>query len=99
SGNAAGGDGGGLYNTGGVLVVGSTITNNRADKDSNGRGIGGGVWNDPVAVPILMANTIVAGNFAGAGTDRDDISGTLDPAGASFNLIGVDANLTLVNDG
>src|SRR6185295_19358753 len=102
SGNASGGDGGALNNAGGnslMALASSTVTNNRADKDSNGRGIGGGVWADADATQLSMVNTIVAGNLFGAGTDPDDIAGAFASAQASFNLIGVNTNLTLVDDG
>ena len=105
SGNTAAGDGGGLYAGPGVVtaIYDSTITNNRADSDTSSTGTGGGVAVDPAGlVPVF--NTIVAGNFAGAGpgATRDDFSGTLDNSGpgpvASFDLIGVDTNLTLIAD-
>ena len=103
SGNAAGTEGGGVYNTGAngyVEFFDSTVTLNRADKDSSGIGTGGGLHNDPESVPIVIGNTIVAGNFAGASpASPDDVSGALDSFQASYNLIGVDTNLNLDSDG
>jgi predicted outer membrane repeat protein len=73
---------GGAINSSGVLqLVNCTLTGNRLTSDT---GIGGGVL-DSVAAQLF--NTIVAGNFQGAGTDANDVGGTLDPA-SSYNLIG-----------
>jgi hypothetical protein len=62
SGNAAGENGGGIYNfSGTVQAFNSTITANWADADVNGTGIGGGVHNAAGAT-FTFQNSILAGN-------------------------------------
>jgi hypothetical protein len=98
SGNHAGGSGGGVIVLGGTATsINSTITNNVADFDNNAAGNGGGIRAH--AGTTTLKNTIVAGNFNEDGvTDAaDDISGTVDAAGSSFNLIGAGGAGTLVN--
>lgn len=93
SGNTTNGDGGGILVAESAFITNSTITNNRADADGNG-GAGGGI-ND---VPSLFSfrelkNSIVAGNFVGAGSTANDLAGIGMQLGgnpSSNNLIGVD---------
>jgi uncharacterized repeat protein (TIGR01451 family) len=100
SGNNAAVSGGGILMTGSsstTTSINSTITNNRSDSDNSGGGEqGGGI--DVFAGTATLKNTIVAGNFRGTGTTRDDVSGALD-ATSSFNLIGDGTNMTGVSNG
>jgi CSLREA domain-containing protein len=80
SGNSGlGGQGGGVNNFNGTLTMNNvTITNNRA-------GFGGGL--DP-AGPVLMSNTIIAGNFLNSTATPDDVNGSAVNSSSSFNIIG-----------
>src|SRR5262249_4358974 len=73
SGNSSGQDGGGIWNgpTSTVNLFNATITNNRADADFNGSGIGGGVFNNGGIAHVQ--NTIIADNEA---TRFDVVLGT-----------------------
>ena len=95
SGNNATVDGGGLYSAiGTAALTNITVTNNRADNDSNNSGTGGGVF--VVSGNVLLHNTIVALNFkGGSGTTPHDIAGALD-ASSSYNLIGDGSGITNV---
>jgi serine/threonine protein kinase len=81
--------GGGLATDGGsCLLTSVTVTANRADADGDGRRDGGGlrVYNLPT---LRLYNTIVAGNWAGAGPGRPDDVGVLGGALAGgHNLVG-----------
>lgn len=66
---------GGLGNT---VAINLTITGNRAN-------VGGGVARD--SGPVLLKNSLVAGNFYLTGTTANDIFGAVD-ASSSYNLIG-----------
>jgi hypothetical protein len=98
SGNLAAGDGGGVYgytySDGTTAICHSTVTNNTADVDDIDGGTGGGLSLAGNG-DALLANTIVAGNRIGDGSDND-VAATLDAASA-FNLIGVDAGVTGVS--
>lgn len=86
SGNEAGGSGGGIFNSNKTTLVNCTLTANRADSDGNGiSGEGGGLSNDNGFV--TLQNTLIAGNFVGTGSLRDDVSGAI-TAESSNNLIG-----------
>lgn len=103
SGNTAGTTGGGINNQGGLTVVNSTLTGNRADADGaelnpgtpdEGFG-GGGIRTDDSRGLLLLHNTLVAGNRRGApGSDvAADLSTALPAdigvdAASSNNLIG-----------
>jgi CSLREA domain-containing protein len=76
---------GGLGNT---IAINLTITGNRAN-------LGGGVAQD--SGPVLLKNSLVAGNFYLTGTTANDIFGSVD-ASSSFNLIGTGGSGGL-NDG
>lgn len=90
TGNTSLDDGGGVHNSSGgsIDIDFSTITNNSSgtDNDFGEFDQGGGIRNRSGIVSIN--NTIVAGNFAGAGTSAvaEDVIGTL--TSSSFNLIG-----------
>jgi CSLREA domain-containing protein len=82
--------GGGLLVTSNVSVttiVNTTITGNRGF-------LGGGIMR--LAGSLHLRNTIVAGNFNGAGTTPDDINGVVS-ASSSSNLIGVGGSGGLTN--
>jgi CSLREA domain-containing protein len=93
SGDTADGNGGGIDHEGGggeiTSVTHATITNNRADGDANGSGIGGGIYLADSG--MTLKNSIVAGNFDGAGTTTaGDIQGPalLDTFNSQYDLIG-----------
>lgn len=85
SGNTSNELAGGLL--GGSNIRNCTFTGNRADSDGAGLvngGLGGGVWLNSTTV---LHNNIIAGNFSGGGSLRDDLR-----AGSTFstnNVIGV----------
>jgi CSLREA domain-containing protein len=88
SGNVARTDGGGIFNeTGTVNSFSSTIANNRADANSNGSGIGGGVFNlSQQGATFNFKNTIIANNQVGSNPNNiRDCAGTLTSQG--YNLI------------
>lgn len=95
-GNAAPDVGGGLANqaSGTLILINSTVANNRSDSDGSGGGfaggVGGGIWTQAGSTTLLQ-NSVVAGNFMGTGTAAFDLSGALD-AGSTFNLIGDASN-------
>src|SRR5262245_55565891 len=84
SGNMANGGGGGIANVGFATVTNATITANRADADFDNTGQGGGIYTP--ADTLRLRNTIVAGNFHGAASARDDVNGAVGPS--AFNLVG-----------
>ncbi len=92
SGNASINDGGGMCFYGYMLgtVMNSTITNNRADTDRDGKGDGGGIFTGSgFTGNLLLRNTILAGNhdLSPAVGDREpDCAGDL--ASVRYNLIG-----------
>jgi len=105
SGNTADLDGGGLLNGGNSIAVlaNVTITNNRADADGNASGAGGGLG-QLSSGNLTLNNTIIAANFAGAGTSPNDVfvnvgSGSFLDASSSNNLIGVDTGLSDISNG
>lgn len=75
---------GGLGNT---IAINLTVTGNRAN-------VGGGVARD--AGPVLLKNSVVAGNFYLGGPVASDIFGAVD-ASSSYNLIGTGGNGGLIN--
>jgi CSLREA domain-containing protein len=98
SGNKSQLDGGGIYNYSGgnpstTTAINVTITNNRADSNSDTQGDGGGIFIE--GGNVLLHNAIVARNFKGASpsTTAHDVAGTLDSA-SSFNLIGDGTGMT-----
>jgi hypothetical protein len=86
SGNMAAENGGGIDNHGFATVTNATITANRADADFNNTGQGGGIFSPAGGTLLLLRNTIVAGNFRGAASARDDVKGAVGPS--AFNLVG-----------
>lgn len=97
SGNATNGDGGGVHVFMGDATLNNvTITNNTADIDNNGIGLGGGLARGDGTV--TLHNTIVAGNFNSITTVRDEISGMVANT-SSYNLIGISTGLTGMTNG
>ncbi len=80
--------GGGIFSQGTATVTNSTISDNTASFGGGGIHISG--------TPIIT-NTIVAGNLLTTG-DASDANGAFD-ASSSYNLIGVDSNLTGISNG
>jgi predicted outer membrane repeat protein len=79
SGNVARTHGGGIFvETGTVASFSSTIANNRADAESNGSGIGGGVYNwSELGATFNFQNTIIANNQVGSNPNNiRDCAGT-----------------------
>jgi hypothetical protein len=95
SGNSAGQDGGGIWNFDSFTATNATITANRADADFDNSGQGGGIDNIPGST-LRLRNTIVAGNFHGAASARDDIKGAAQAS--AFNLVGDGTGLTGMSD-
>ena len=100
SGNFAKEDGGGVFiadSGAAVAMTNVTIANNRSDvDDSNASDNGGGI--NVASGTLTLKNTIVAGNFRGTGSIRDDVNGALTGTG-SFNLIGDGTGLTGIANG
>lgn len=91
--------GGGITLSSGTLTVtNSTISNNRSDFDNAGGDTGGGIYRSPSAGNALLNNTIVAGNFRGTGTTRDDLDGAFSTS-SSNNLIGDGTGETGITNG
>ncbi len=92
SGNVSSSSGGGVdsFNVTQTTLINTTVTNNRSNNGS-----GGGLDNSG---PVLLRNTIVAGNFGGASpsTIPNDVSDLLD-TNSSSNLIGSCHNCGLTN--
>ena len=100
SGNTARNDGGGIASattgTSGLsplTILSSTIANNVGATGILGA-TGGGLYAD--SDPVVMVNTIVAGNL---GVFREDVAAVLDTAASFNNLIGVDTNMSGVTHG
>jgi hypothetical protein len=93
SGNSAARDGGGIFNLRLLTVTNATITANRADADFDNSGQGGGINS---AATLRLRNTIVAGNFHGAASGRDDIFGAAEAS--AFNLVGDGTGLTGISN-
>ena len=83
SGNSAAGDGGGLFARGTVKLNNTTIANNTADRDRNGSGNGGGIFNNPGSATTIL-NTLLADN-SDTGAQAPDCAGAL--ASQGNNLI------------
>lgn len=96
--NSARLDGGGIYHTGGTIILTNmTVTRNHSDSDNNGTGAGGGIR--PDAGAVTLHNSLVAGNFRGSGTTaRDDLIGSFITS-SSFNLIGDGTGMTGLTNG
>jgi hypothetical protein len=81
SGNKAKTDGGGIWNsnTAAARVFSSTITNNQADADFNGSGIGGGVFNSSAGVgeTISFLRTRFSRKIVKACSCQDSMRGLL----------------------
>jgi hypothetical protein len=74
SGNSSTGNGAGICNIGAMTVYNCTITDNRADSDADGDGIGGAVVNGTDST-FTATNSIIAGNMRGTGAVQDNIQG------------------------
>lgn len=100
SGNRAAANGGGLSHissqSGVTTLRHVTITDNRADSDDNGTGVGGGVHESNAF--ITARNSIIAGNTRSNGTTRDDIAGAMVASG-SGNLVGDGTGMTGLSNG
>ena len=99
SGNTAKQNGGGVYVVSSpATLTNVTITNNRADNDTTGGGLGGGLGNS--GGTVTLRNTIAAGNFRGGdpSSTRDDINGALLGA-SSYNLVGDESGMTGISNG
>lgn len=94
SGNQAGDSGGGLFNFGAssaVLTLSNiTVTNNRADSDSNGSGTGGGLQNTSPGA-INLKNSILASDIGPSGSP--DCGGPINSQG--YNLIQTTTGCTI----
>ena len=74
-----------------VTITNSTITNNRADNNTDSTGTGGGIVVVVAVATVVLRNSIVDLNFNGSspGTTADDIRGAVVAGGVStHNLIG-----------
>lgn len=92
SGNTANNQGGGVNVISSMATLTNvTVTNNRSDNDNIAGGVGGGLYES--SGTVTLQNTIVAGNFRGGSTTRDDINGSLQVA-SSYNLIGDGTGIT-----
>src|SRR5262249_26245367 len=99
SGNTAGSSGGiratkSSTSVSQVTIANVTITNNRATFDNfrtGGLSVGSGAI-------VLLQNSLVAGNYSGAGTTAADVGGSLDTSLAS-NLIGDGTGMTGISNG
>lgn len=87
SGNSAGGSGGGAVLQGAELEH-VTVTNNRADADSNNGGTGGGLFQTNYATTSRLRNSLVTGNFAPSAADIGYYNFQLDTANCFGNLTG-----------
>src|SRR6185436_13780413 len=88
SGNVARTHGGGIFVEMGIVAsFSSTIANNRADAESNGSGVGGGVYNwSELGAMFNFQNTIIANNQVGSNPNNiRDCAGVLNSQG--YNLI------------
>jgi CSLREA domain-containing protein len=91
SGNQANRDGAGIYGSSNPTIkLGSvTVSNNTADADNSGDGMGGGVYLDGEAT-FIFKNTIIAGNRdlsqGVSATNHPDCYGALTSQG--YNLVG-----------
>ena len=85
SGNQAKVNGGGVANYGDLVDMNNvTTTLNIADSDTNGTGMGGGVFNGPgLGVDVAISNTIIGNN--GFPLSSPDCAGPITSAG--YNLI------------
>jgi hypothetical protein len=91
--------GGGIYNYGTrpVTLTNVTLTANRASIGFN-FGVGGGLFVQSRS-PVVLHNTLIAGNFREAfGTSRDDVYGALN-SGGDYNLIGDRTGMTGLSNG
>jgi len=97
TGSSALNNGGGLSNAlGTTTIVNSTIVGARADSNGDAVGAGGGIYR--ASGTVTLHNTLVAKNLQGTATTAVDVAGALDPA-SSYNLIGVDTQLSGISNG
>jgi len=105
SGNEAQLSGGGIkimevVGGGQVNIRHSTITDNRADSDNDLSGSGGGIHVGSSSTTVVLDHAIVAKNFKGSGSTRDDIITTSPVAvAASWSLIGDRTGATIADNG
>ena len=81
SGNNATGSGGGIFSESSAALFNATIANNQADADFDGRGLGGGVYND--GGTITFQNSHIAGN-----AETIPCDGIVCPAGTYIPVTG-----------
>jgi CSLREA domain-containing protein len=85
SGNTASGDGGGIANWIGTLILRNVTVAGNTASAAGGSGNGGGLYNE--LGTITAENSLIAGNADGSeGSLHPDCSGTLDSGG--YNLVG-----------
>jgi predicted outer membrane repeat protein len=92
NGNSATSEGGAVYDPGIASIVSCTISGNQVAST----GHGGGVFEEAGIGETDLNNTIVAGNLR-VGGGADDVSGAVDAAGSSYNLIGDGTGTNLVD--
>ena len=98
SGNTASGFGGGVRVFGGVATFTNvTITGNRSDSDNSGAETGGGLSRG--SGTVMLYNTVIASNFRGTGTTRNDANGVMVAGTSANNLIGDGTGLTGITNG
>ncbi|WP_152053711.1 right-handed parallel beta-helix repeat-containing protein [Tautonia marina] len=101
--NNADGSGGALFNRGLAELIHTTLTANSADRDANGSGIGGGIFNAGAGSRIVLINAIVADNVRGPvrffdGRTDDDLAGKPFEAGSVGNMVGIARGLVSDED-
>lgn len=84
--------GGGVWNSGTLDINNVTIAGNLADREHNGSGDGGGVYNS--SGTITIENSIIGGNSDNGG-EAPDCGGTLTSQG--YNLVQSTAGCTFVS--
>ena len=100
SGNQAVLSGGGIFggtDVNSVNITRSTITGNTANSDSDATGTGGGIHLTTATMPILLDNTILAGNsdLSASGAAPDLVDNGLTVA-ATSSFVGTNAGSTLL---
>lgn len=84
-----------------MSILHCTITNNRADSDGDGVGSGGGIHVGSSTTTVTIDHSIVAGNFRGAGSTRDDIKRNVGVGAiaVTWSLIGDDTGANITDNG
>lgn len=94
-----GGDGGGIYNdTKGTMSVSNTTLNGNVARCCNGRGFGGGIFNNGV---ISVSNSTITGNSAGYEGGGIYSSGSMSVSNSTLsgNSGGANGGANIYNDG